>query len=161
MTDTDGTAKATTELPSALSALLRAAAAAGRGLDRNRYTPFAGVWHDPGPGANSAGHDNWRCNVCLAGAVMSGSLQARREFFLRPEDYPPETAERLIAIEYARDGDLIGACIRLGCELTAAAVGRLSAIDGASYKQFTSWHEFDRFLSEIERVAGELETIGF
>ena len=55
--------------PTKLSDLIDLAIRDGRGLDPNVYAPDASRWHEPSP-------DSGQCYVCLAGAVIAGTLGA-------------------------------------------------------------------------------------
>lgn len=144
-----------TELPATLGALLRVALKDARGLDHRKYVPIAIAWHDSDPT-----DEDTRCGVCLGGAVMAGSLDAKTTDELTPDDYPAETRNRLLAIECARDGRFLDAHEYLGARLSAKQHDQVDAIDPPTHQQFRSWPQFNQFCKGIERIATELEAIG-
>lgn len=59
-----------------------------------------------------------KCHVCMAGAVIACELKANPEHNLVPECFNKNIAERLIAINELRTGDVSFACTRLNLPYT-------------------------------------------
>ena len=100
------------KLPSKPSALI---ALALRDLDRVLQNPEYevnwGRWHAPSVG------DNLTCHVCLAGAVIAGTLGTDKELVRDPEYFDPDTRKKLLALDDFRTGDIENALTYLGLEM--------------------------------------------
>ena len=122
-----------TEPPTALSDLLDLAIRDARSLDRTVYTPHWRDWHrtrtecDPLTGMPIP--KTRRCNICLAGGMIAGTLKAAPTAHVSMDaaaSEQPLTARweaALIAVEYARAGEWGQALLRLGKAPTNAAAG--------------------------------------
>jgi hypothetical protein len=96
-------------LPNKPSELLRLALADLRKVERDeRYEVDMWAWHAPDESDN-------RCHVCLAGAVIAGTLGARPDQDLMPggRGLDRETGLRLEALDALRCGDVTGAVFLL------------------------------------------------
>lgn len=93
--------KTTTTLPDKPSALIKLALDDLRKAERDpRYEVWMGYWH------TGTWHPQERtaCCVCLAGAVMAGTLGAYPADAMFPESYDEETCGKLEALNYFRLG---------------------------------------------------------
>lgn len=91
---------------------------------------------------------------------MSRRLRAKVDDYKRPEDYDPDTQRRLMAIMFARNGHLVTACESLGVKLNRNDRNKVNSIPKARHPKFRTWPEFEEFLTEVEQIATQLETIG-
>ena len=100
--------EAANALPETPSALIRLALDDLRKVERDpRYEVWMGYWH------TGTGHpERTRCCVCLAGAVMAGTLGAQPSDALCPGSYDEGTRGRLEALDYFRKGHAGGALMR-------------------------------------------------
>lgn len=90
------------KLPSQPSALIRLALADLEAAEKDpKYEVCMGSWHDP------PNNITGRCAVCLAGAVMRGTLHAHRLTGYEPDDF--KEARALEALDTFRYGDILGA----------------------------------------------------
>ena len=99
--------------PQTLSSLIRLAIDDARKLNRNVYAPLYSAWHAPDDTQSPQ-----VCNICLAGAVIAGTLQAPPHAYVawleKAEIDDREWANALIAVNYARMGRWKLARIKLG-----------------------------------------------
>lgn len=94
-----------TILPRIPSQLIRLALADLRKVEKDpTYFPNMGVWHSL---------DGAVCEVCLAGSVIAKTLEADLAEIWYPEDLPENNAQ-LVALDFFRQGLVIGALDRLG-----------------------------------------------
>lgn len=85
-------------LPNKLSACIRVALADLRKVEADeRYRVDMATWHTP---------IGDRCAVCLAGAVMAGTLGLRHGVSTYPGAFGNDTADRLYALDACREGDV-------------------------------------------------------
>ena len=157
------------KLPDRPSELIRLAIRDMKGLDREKYWPEHGMWHTP------VDHDwatNWRafgkrqpqgveCLVCLAGAVIAGSLNGNPGMNLAPSKCSDDQALKLLALDDFRQGDFWCGVQRLTGPVAKAHEEALADMPGPVYQDFRSWEEADRFLGELEQSAAALEELGY
>lgn len=158
-------------LPDRLSELVRLAVADARRLDRRAYVPKSCEWHRPQP--------DGRCGVCLAGAVIAGTLAdpdwtARNPGIgLEPGDFREDVDRGLSAIAQLGTGDVIHADHSLRqpdlveeSNWPPVPVERAHRSDAAEAlrreenHEFDGWAEFDRHLDRMKALADELEREG-
>ena len=101
-------------LPDTLSGMIRIAL---KDEDRAFRSVFhridMGGWHDPVWEDSVCITDDYkpvRCNVCLAGAVMAGTLKLEKELEGTP-DLWPELCNRLQSLDNIRDGGIASALL--------------------------------------------------
>lgn len=152
-----------TALPDALSALIRAAVAGARGLDRDVYDPVSGrICHlrDEGRGATY---------INFAGAFAASALGWPSSRTLNIDvDASAEEADLIRALVFVERGD-IGAAMRLMSEKGGGAFYRTLADERLIWRYedekrmgggFAAWNAFDAFLRRAEALAAELEALG-
>lgn len=101
-------------LPDRLSDLLDAAVDDSEALEHDsRYRLAMSDWHLPFPLLGPPAI----CEVCMAGAVMAQRLRAPFDCVMEPEDYNPELAGKLRAIDRMRAGAFDSAALRIGLTL--------------------------------------------
>ena len=142
-------------LPSKMSDLLELAISDARKLDRERYEPYWAHWHEPkGPTGKT-------CMVCLAGAVIAGTLGANHSIGLDIEDFNDETANQLDFLDDMRSGMFRRAIEKhIGLEIDLRNqedyyVGILKKLDEEyddSAGDFTDWESFDVHLENMETI---------
>ena len=141
--------------PEKLSQLIVLAIKDARKLDRKTYTPDCWVWHIPGR--------NNKCRVCLAGAVIAGTLGENPTTAWETDDIPGESKAwhaALYAIDSARSGDWSLALNTLGMECSDATMKKLKKIRRPNGVHFSTWAELRKHLVSMTRCARELEQLG-
>ncbi|MGI9295980.1 MAG: hypothetical protein ACR2PS_18510 [Pseudomonadales bacterium] len=142
-------------LPKTPSKLIRLAIADFRRVLRLKKTYVVDMteWHEP----------NSHCSVCLAGAVMAGTLKASPDVEMSPGDYDDATDRALYALNDFRMGCFWDALGTLGKDDLSDA--KTEAIDDLEHtvgnKIHTSmrakdWRTFNRHMLKL---ADELEKI--
>lgn len=131
------------DLPKTPSELLAVALTDVQQLNRDIYYPDARFFHKrtvnpileqlnrPQPPA-------YICRICLAGAAMVGSLDARYDLELTPAEFSM-VAEQLYALDFMRQDDWESAFDCLG--VPAAMIPAMRRVE---CKYFSGWEEFDR-----------------
>lgn len=154
-----------TSPPEKLSDLIDLAIEDARSLNRTVYQPNYTVWHMAEPEY---------CNVCLAGAMLAGTLGEPSDMTTAPEHYSDDWNNALVALDSVRNGLYFEALIDLGVEddgyADAAQVpndvedARLafnSALPQPVEEDFHSWEQFDQHLASLEAVADALRQRGY
>ena len=152
----------TTTLPDTLSALIRVAVDDARRLDRDAYRPHWSAWHEPLYDADRPQLIG-RCEVCLAGCVIAGTLGQDLQEEAEPSDFDYETGYKLFALEDVRQGNLESALDLMSYQKHVVAEKRsaLASIPRLRDDEFDDWHSFDAFLDDLGDVADQLEVLGF
>ena len=141
-----------------LHGLLRVALDDAQKIDRDVYLPRGLEWHHP--------HSFKQCNVCLAGFVMAGHLQASQKISLSPCRYQQQTERRLLAIDALRCGkietafrNLHGLAKPFSFPVLSLpySVIRDQAISVAAFK---SWEDWDAAAPVYERLHDALKEAG-
>ena len=158
------------EPPEKLSDLIRLAVRDARGLDRTLYRPASFVWHDPDTDIELG----LQCRVCLAGAVIAGTLNVAPEDEASPtlirlrHGWVPGLAsesrwpEALLALDRVREGVYIGAVTtHYDVEPTQEESKALVRIPHPDHNDFRGWVEFDKHLVSLLDRADQLEKLGF
>ena len=91
-------------LPSKMSDLLELAITDARKLDLEKYIPASNCFHEPVRMSHEPDSE-MKCQVCLAGAVMAGTLGADVGDELTPRDYEDDTYRKLSALDSIRLGN--------------------------------------------------------
>ena len=152
------TGTATIELPRKLSDLLELAICDGRSkLDRSVYLPDYLRWHDPGQYP-----ENRQCKVCLAGAVIAGTLARNFHTPLMPADFDTGTCDALLALEDARIGRWLIALEYLdqAADVPPEVKDILLHLDAPKHADFEGWPEFALFLDSLEDRVTSLRALG-
>ena len=165
------------EVPEKMSELIRLAVTDGRALDRELYTPHCLSWHSPTDFFSANGNQgkvDTICEICLAGAVIAGTLGADpKNRWLVADMLDGDDRERgwywaLSALDEIRKGNYTIAASRLGLvpkDATEAGelIQRLLILENnhnnASFA-FYDWRRFDRHLASLEELAPKLESLG-
>ena len=131
------------------------------------YHVDSDYWHSPAS-------NNKKCTICLAGGVMSQTLQCDPLQKSWPQDFPRYWSHALVAIDYLRKG-----AITLALETFETAAGQsvdycdcdLADIKTAWRKRFLSPlgtrlcdlcpDNIDNFLSEADNFHKDLLALGF
>ena len=150
--------------PSRLSALVRLALDTAKELDREDYSPRAGVWHLP---------DSQTCWICLAGMVMAGPLGIAKSTEIDPrDDRLKRWRPALYALDAVKDHELIDAFEKFyGVAPSAVTIQKLASIpepeatrvqpeDGGEGADWLGWGEFDEWAEEARYVAHMLALAG-
>ena len=153
--------------PDKLSDLIDLAITDARKLDQNRYAPTWHKWHqiDPGDG---------KCMVCLAGAVIAGTLGCARQTHIDIATSDSDTAEpdstiitdkrwrnALWALDSAREGNWNGACRALHDVGPDDELGdALDELPPPERSEFESWGELAIHLDSLASRANDLRKLG-
>lgn len=142
-------------LPESMEGLLSTAIRDARSLDANRYQPNHNEWHNPNiPNVSSY------CEVCLAGAVIAGSLQEQPNQYRTSRSYDSRTEKLLDALDSMRKGNWYSA-FRLiyhsypnphACQL-------IDNLPLLQYCDFSGWREFEAHLASLENLLPDLRLI--
>ena len=115
------------------------------------------------------------CFACYAGAVIRGTLGVGADARIRgrldeitntyrdvitPESFVPDVANILTALDNAREGDYIGAMHEFtgNYEFYDERLLKMEAVD---YWEFYGQDEFEKFITEMDKVADKLEGMGY
>lgn len=164
-------------LPDKLSDLAQLAIDDAESLDRSRYWPNAYAFHSPKRIAERHADIGIvrRCNVCLAGFVIAGTLRADPTAFRTPDEYDLETHRKLGALDFVRTGELTAAFDllheprerndqyhrdrkRIRRVIRALRDRREPATDWEP--MFIGWKQFDRHARYIRMAVDELRAEG-
>ena len=155
----------TTPPPQKLSDLIELAIADARKLDRYDYTPTWMTWHRLNPA-------NGKCMVCLAGAVIAGTLECARKTIIdiaAKDSVDPRsttiTDERwgraLQALDATREGNWNAAFSNLHGRYPAKDLrDALDALPKPCHRLFNSWNRFYAHLASLSDRAKELRELG-
>lgn len=146
-----------TRPPKTLSGLIRLAVNDARKLDRDAYWPVCNTWHEPSGRQSGA-----VCRICLAGAVIAGTLGAPTDADVRFLDQIDDTewVDALTAIDHARTGKWRLARMKLGHEPTVKDDAAMASVAYPLQMNFGNWEEFETHLHSLEERAAQLEAAG-
>ena len=155
--------------PDKLSDLIDLAAADAQGLDRGVYTPSSWTWHRPSEG---------ECLVCLAGAVIAGTLRCTPETDIDVAIEPivnldgagteitTITDERwrraLWTLDSAREGNWTAAVETLhgDSRLHGPLADEVDALNAPLHPEFDDWRTFELHLASLAKLASDLRALG-
>ena len=155
----------TTPPPAKLSDLLDLAVADARRLDRARYTPIWMTWHRPNP-------DSGRCMVCLAGAVIAGTLGCSTETSIdiaTSDSADPQSTtitdkrwrRALWALDSAREGHWLDAFQALhGAYPVGELYDAVEALPEPADPEFNDWDKLETHLASLAARANDLRELG-
>ena len=133
------------EPPERLSDLIELAINDGSKLDPAYYEPRWNQWHwgwGEGP--------HWsRCAVCLAGAVIAGTLHASPVLDLRPGDFGPDWQRALMDLEEVRRGNF-------GMIDYYRLTFDRKRLPAPEYPHFRDWPSFERHLESLKPIVAIL-----
>ena len=149
----------TTRPPETLSGLIRLAVGDARKLNHELYTPVYSQWHTP-----EEARCRQVCNVCLAGAVIAGTLgaPAHTDVKLLGEEgiTDAEWSDALIALNYARMGKWKLARIQLPGWPTPNQQAAMAKVAPPAHPGFCDWEEFETHLRSLEERSEQLQAVG-
>ena len=138
------------KLPSTLSGLLSTALQDAEELDREHYFPYSENWHK----------SRYHCEICLAGAVIAGTLRNAHHDSLTPSMFSKETERKLHVIDSMRRGEWSSAFHRLyGEELDQTLKTMLRRIPAPDLVHFNGWDEFLVHLKTLHAAVEPLDAI--
>ena len=155
----------TTPPPAKLSELIELAIADARRLDHARYTPVWMTWHRPRP-------FDGKCMVCLAGAVIAGTLGCSTETSIdiaTSDSADPEsttiTDERwrraLWALDSSREGHWLAAFRALHSSYPEGKLyDAVNALPAPANTEFNDWKKLDAHLASLAAIATQLRDLG-
>ena len=145
----------TNRLPNTLHGLLRVAIDDARNLDRIKYQPEYSRWHEP------LGTD--RCAVCLAGAVIAGSMGLSPSVFCDPLEFERPVYRKLQALNEMRTGYF---CLawrvlhEVGFQpVPEAVIEAFDSVPTPNAADFVDWDEFDIHLESLEAIIPALRAV--
>lgn len=139
-------------LPKSMSGLIEIALADARSLDPMLYNPNGRHWH--------ARMNGGPCQVCLAGSVIAGTLDAPSHRNRFPWSFDRDTENKLCAIDSMRCGYWERAFRLVYGFGPVAQIGlRLSTIGKSTHIDFHGWDEFRTHLDSLESKLPALREI--
>lgn len=174
--ETDMAAAGGEALPDKLSDLIARALDDMERLDRDAYRPGNGCYHGVAGGAGPT-------RICLAGALMAGSLGAPEGAYMSPASYcksDPLARRKVIAVDCARDGRLLDAIVEIEFQYvddgetypeararieSELSVDERQVIDRWAsappvWANFASWWSYERFAPSMREMARQLAGVG-
>ena len=152
-------------LPDKLSDLIETAISEYGGLDRDIYYPNSEVWHQ---GVSIEG-DGEYCGVCLAGAVIAGSLKVDHEVEYWDYDFSAH-CDKLRALDFIRRGMARRAFSCLGVvysdftdeqeDLVLSIEREAQAGEWSGVMNWLGWGDLDNALAHYKSVADRLRAVG-
>lgn len=140
------------KLPDTMSGMLAVAVKDARKLPRALYEPQSMRWHSFTP------HNT--CQVCLAGAVIAGTLKTPRDRTVYPQQLAGDATRKLESLDYIRRGEWLMAFKCFYLRWPKIPAGRLlHHLPTPSDTHFNGWDEFSRHLDSLEAAIPELREI--
>ena len=137
---------------SCMSSLLEAAIKDARSLDRDKYRPLSIAWHQA--------DEDGKCEVCLAGSMIAGTLQSPPSKTLTPYRFSGNTPRLLETVDYMRGGQWVAAFRRFhGRDPGRFSSFRLSELPRPTNTNFVGWHSFRSHLDSLELILPALREI--
>ncbi len=139
-------------LPDNMSDLLATAIADARRLDPETYHPDSDQWH-------TAVHQ-WKCEVCLAGSLIAGTLQVSPKHTVFPGMFSDDTEHKLDALDCTRLGAWTLAYHKFyGHEPSFSTAEKLTLLPQPTDRNFTGWAAFRAHLDSMEAIVDQLREI--
>ena len=145
-------------VPRKLSRVIELAIADARKLDRRRYRPWWTRWHEPAASGE--------CTICLAGAVIAGTLGCPINMPIDMDEQTAFSNERwrwaLLALDRARTGEweLALHTLKNANRMRGVPNAELRGIPVPDAIRFHDWESFDRHLASLADRARQLRAIG-
>ena len=131
---------------------LQAAVADARKLTRSLYHPLFGVWHHP----NKSG----RCEICLAGTFIAGTLRFSSCQFIDITNISGPVSDLLMALDCMRTGDWAVAFYKYYSRNPHPDTElKLYELPAPRCRCFTNWTGFDIHLTSLDAVIPLLREI--
>ena len=131
---------------------LQATIADARRLTRSLYHPLFGVWHHP----NKAG----RCEICLAGAFIAGTLRFSSFQSIDLTNISGPVSDLLMALDCMRTGDWAVAFYKYYSRNPHPDTElKLYELPAPKCRNFRSWAGFDIHLASLDVVIPLLREI--
>ena len=145
----------TNRLPNTLHGLLRVAIDDARKLDRIKYRPECSRWHEP--------LSTDRCAVCLAGAVIAGSMGVSPSVSCDPIEFERFVYMKLQALNDMRAGYFFVAWRGLHAlgfrSLPEAVIKAFDSVPTPNAVEFSGWDDFDIHLESLEAIIPALRAV--
>ena len=139
-------------LPDTLHGLIKSAIDDARGLNRRKYKPRCDEWHCP--------DSDGRCEVCLAGSILAGTLQCSPKKNYAPWEFPDKLQHNLEALEAVRSGSWLEAYRLVHQRRPSIEIeARLCSLPAPSWAAFDDWRTFNRHLKSLESILPKLRSI--
>ena len=139
-------------LPDTLHGLIRTAIDDARGLNRRKYKPRCDEWHCP--------DEDGRCEVCLAGSILAGTLQCSPKKNYAPWEFPDKLQHKLEALEAVRSGSWLEAYRLVHQRRPPIEIeARLLSLPAPSWAAFDNWRSFNCHLKSLESFLPKLRSI--
>ncbi len=139
-------------LPDTLHELLWTAIDDARGLDRRKYRPCSDEWHCP--------DEDGRCEICLAGSILAATLDCSPKKNFAPWEFPPETHNKLEALEAMRTGSWLEAYRLVYQRRPPVEIeARLCCLPAPGWAAFVGWRAFNSHLKSLEAILPQLRGI--
>ena len=136
----------------AMSDLLEAAIADARALDPRIYQPNYITFHSAAALT--------QCQVCLAGSLIAGTLQATPDESFAPEHFDRTTRGNLQALDFIRRGHWVLAFYEFHRYWPRSPIeDRLRKIQKPAHSDFQCWNTFRSHLDSLESSLPELREI--
>ena len=140
------------KLPDTMNRLLTVAIEDARKLPPELYEPQSLRWHSLTP------YD--LCQVCLAGAVIAGTLKTPRDRTVYPQQLLGDATRKLESLDFIRRGEWLRAFKCFYLRWPKIAAGRLlHHLPSPSDTHFDGWDEFNRHLDSLEAIVPKLREI--
>ena len=135
-----------------MSELLTAAIADARQLDRRLYQPSFAALHEAGA--------NTQCQVCLAGSLIAGTLEATPDESFSPGQFDEHTNNLLESLNYMRCGRWLFAFYEFHRRWPISSTeDQLRRLPRPCNANFDDWNTFNLHLDSLECVLPELREI--
>ena len=142
-------------LPSTMESLLETAIRDARSLDKSTFYPHFEHWH----------HIQSRalmkvCAVCLAGSVISRTLNVASDESISPSGFDKRTHRLLLALDDMRNGDWLYAFLRIYEQMPPDEIeDKLLQLGMPDHIEFTGWNQFESHLASLEDFLSDLRQI--
>ena len=159
-------------LPDTMHELLALAIADAEKLDRRKYRPDSSKWHAPDSKLECSGDpiSSGFCEVCLAGAVIAGTLKCDPVDNMYPSQYDEEGyREKLTALDAMRTGSFIlaydffyekDASKEVMSEKLSNGLVDLECKELVTDRDFRGWDKLASHLESMKKVVPELKRLG-
>ena len=139
-------------LPKTLNGLLGVAVSDAKSLSRELYIPHFAYWHRP--------HIGQRCEVCLAGSLIAGSLECNRNYNVLVHMLDETLKAKVEALNAMRRGDFTNAYrILYNRRPSPRTHTRLDELPVPAHPEFVGWQQFNAHLRSLDAIIPRLREI--